>query len=84
MAVMLMVMVVKTANFELLFCARHYSKSFTSINSFTFHKNPMREFLGSTEKMKKLKCTDSLSNSPQGTQLEMAETLAIWLQVTSF
>lgn len=42
MVVMLMAIVVKTPNFELLICARHYTKSFTNINSFTCHKNSMR------------------------------------------
>lgn len=41
MVVMLMLMVVKTAKLELPLCARHYSRNFTNIHSFTFHKNPM-------------------------------------------
>ena len=66
---MLTVRVVQTADFEFLLCARYYSKSCTSTNSFTVHKSPMRPFPGSVRKMKKLKCTDSFNNSPQGTQL---------------
>lgn len=41
MVVMLMVVLgVKTANFELLLHAHHYSKCFSSISSFAFHNNP--------------------------------------------
>lgn len=40
--VILMLIVVRTVHFELLLYARHCSKCFASINSFTFHKNPLR------------------------------------------
>lgn len=72
--VRMVMLVVKTANFEFLLCARYYSKSCTSTNSFTVHKNPMRQLLGSVQNMKKHKCTDTFSNSPQGNSWHMAVT----------